>query len=174
MIRFGDRRLPERFWSKVQARKASDLVRSHCWIWTANSTPKYGRFWLGKAGVLAHRHAYEVLVGPVPKGLQLDHLCRVKLCVRPTHLEPVTNAENLTRALVALRGEVCPKCGTPYEGRSRRCKPCVRAYKTEWARQERERHPERQRERNRRYYEKMMSTPEGRERLAAKQRNRHN
>lgn len=63
------------------------------------STKGYG--WLAKDGgrVLAHRAAYELLVGPIPDGLTLDHLCRNTKCCNPSHLEPVTNSENVRRAL---------------------------------------------------------------------------
>ena len=47
----------------------------------------------------AHRFAYEMLVGPIPEGLDLDHLCRVRHCVNPNHLEPVTRSENLRRGI---------------------------------------------------------------------------
>ena len=59
----------------------------------------YGTFWDGERKRLAHVVAYELFVGPVPDGRELDHLCRVPACVRPTHLEPVTHAENLRRGL---------------------------------------------------------------------------
>lgn len=47
--------------------------------------------------VVAHRFAYELLVGPIAQGMTLDHKCRTRLCVRPDHLEPVTNRENVLR-----------------------------------------------------------------------------
>ncbi len=53
--------------------------------------------------ILDHQFFYRLPVGPVPEGLELDHLCRVKLCVRPEHLEPVTHPENMQRALEGLR-----------------------------------------------------------------------
>jgi hypothetical protein len=66
-----------------------------CWLWTAGKqTHGYGTVWHKGRKCLAHRVAYELLVGPVPGGLELDHLCRVPACVNPDHLEPVTHAEN--------------------------------------------------------------------------------
>ena len=85
--------LYQRFWAKVNKTDT-------CWLWTAATTKGYGKInsggGLGKM-LLAHRVAYEMLVGPIPEGLQLDHLCRVTLCVNPKHLEPVTNRENVLR-----------------------------------------------------------------------------
>jgi hypothetical protein len=61
---------------------------------------------------LAHRVIYEYLVGPIPDGLSIDHLCRVRHCVNPAHLEPVTHRENV------LRGQA----PTAVNGRKTRCK----------------------------------------------------
>lgn len=70
-----------------------------CWRWTgALYENGYGAFWLNGRNVRAHRFAYELLVGPIPEGLDLDHLCRNRPCVNPTHLEPVTRQTNLRRA----------------------------------------------------------------------------
>ncbi len=87
-------RLDDRFWSKV------DRQVDGCWVWTAALTAGYGSFGV-RHGVVrrAHRLAYEYLVGPIPEGLQLDHLCRNRACVRPDHLEPVTCRENLLRGV---------------------------------------------------------------------------
>lgn len=118
--------LPDRFWSKVNKTET-------CWLWTgALGRNGYGQFfWDGQARA-AHRLAYEDLVGPIPKGLQLDHLCRVRHCVNPAHLEPVTARENMLRgeSLQAhnAKKELCPKCGGPYSPEvstgARRCTPC--------------------------------------------------
>lgn len=71
-----------------------------CWIWTGVKHKKwgYGRFSINHQYVQAHRWSYAHFVGPIPAGLHIDHLCRVTSCVRPTHLEPVTPAENNRRA----------------------------------------------------------------------------
>ena len=89
-----DARLSSRFWSKV-ARGTDDA----CWVWQASRANKtYGGFRLTKTKLArAHVFAYEQTHGPVPDGLELDHLCRNRLCVNPAHLEPVTRLENTLR-----------------------------------------------------------------------------
>lgn len=81
-----------RFFDKVDA-------LGDCWEWTGyRKSDGYGRFSPAQhKSTLAHRHAYETLIGPIPPGLVLDHLCRNHGCVNPDHLEPVTQAENLRR-----------------------------------------------------------------------------
>lgn len=71
-----------------------------CWTWTgAVQSRGYGSIANGRGGTTqAHRRAYMELVGPIPAGLTIDHLCMNKLCVNPEHLEPVTGAENTRRA----------------------------------------------------------------------------
>lgn len=83
-----------RFWAKVDK---GDSPES-CWLWTAYVSPDgYARFWVSPVKRLAHRVAYIDAVGQIPDGLQLDHLCKVRHCVNPTHLEPVSEAENKAR-----------------------------------------------------------------------------
>jgi hypothetical protein len=81
----------DRFWEKVDA-------SGDCWEWTANRHSQgYGKFNLQGKTVMAHRVAWELLVGPIPEGLTIDHLCRNEPCVNPDHLEPVTMQANLLR-----------------------------------------------------------------------------
>lgn len=69
--------------------------KTPCWVWQRSLSPKgYGTCWHGSA----HRYYYQQAKGPIPDGLQLDHLCRVRACVNPDHLEPVTNVENVRRS----------------------------------------------------------------------------
>ena len=82
----------ERFWEKVDVRGPQD-----CWNWKAAQDHNgYGSF-KTEHSTRAHQWAYMHLVGPVPEGFVLDHLCRTQSCVNPAHLEPVTNQENLAR-----------------------------------------------------------------------------
>jgi len=69
-----------------------------CWEWKGYKRPDgYGSIWNGETNVLAHRYSWELARGPVPDGLGLDHICRNRACVKPTHLEPVTQSTNLSR-----------------------------------------------------------------------------
>lgn len=73
--------------------------RKECWPWLGHTDPKgYGRFKTGGKYHSAHRMAYELLVGPIPLGLTIDHLCRNHSCVNPYHLEVVSLRENILRS----------------------------------------------------------------------------
>lgn len=119
----------ERFWAMV------DKLPGHgpygtCWEWTG-ACSEYGSFRVGRRNLGAHRLSYEDIVGPIPPGLELDHLCMNKLCVNPAHLEPVTRAENLRRArLAGLTRQKRTECflGHPIVERSERrfCEVCNR------------------------------------------------
>lgn len=132
---------PARFWAKV-------IKTETCWLWTGGHG-KYGHgVFIPKTRnepiMGAHRWSWESVNGPIPPGLVLDHLCRVPACVRPDHLEPVTQAENVRRAphlggAQNRRKTHCPK-GHPYSGDNllrwgdmsrRRCRQC------EWERRHR-------------------------------------
>lgn len=83
----------DRFWAKV-----SQLTG--CWEWIGSLTPAgYGSYWLDGSLYAAHRVAYEFAAGPIPAGLVIDHKCRNRKCVKPSHLEPVTMRENILRGI---------------------------------------------------------------------------
>lgn len=98
--------------------KVSPEPNSGCWLWTACANELgYGFFtWKGYSE-RAHRVAYELFVGPIPEGTELDHLCRLPSCVNPQHLEAVTHRVNMLRGYGVsgrnARKTHCPK-GHPY------------------------------------------------------------
>ena len=117
--------LADRFWAKVEKTDA-------CWLWRgATGRSGYGNF-RGRDGrmEIAHRVAYELSVGPIPTGLTLDHLCRVRQCVNPAHLEPVSGVENTRRGGNAAKThcihghEFSPE--NTHHGRQRTCRTCLR------------------------------------------------
>jgi hypothetical protein len=132
----------ERFWGKVDKDgplPATFRNRGPCWIWTAGATKQgYGMFHPTKRTfALAHRYAYEQLKEPIPVGLVIDHLCRVRRCVNPSHLQPVTMGENTLRGLsVSTFNRLKTHCpvGHPYDAAntyvsrrgSRICRACAR------------------------------------------------
>jgi hypothetical protein len=69
----------------------------------------YGRVWLYGGMVLAHRASFEAFVGPIPEGMEIDHLCYVPSCVNPEHLEPATRAENNRRKWTKWRNDSDPE-----------------------------------------------------------------
>ena len=136
----------DNFWSKFDRTGPDVLGLGPCWNWqgAVQKHNGYGRLTTRsytkgqKRSFAAHRLAYELVNGPVPEGLQLDHLCRNRICGNPTHLEPVTMRENLMRGetlAAQLSSQTACKHGhefTPentYRRRdgSRNCKTCVRA-----------------------------------------------
>jgi hypothetical protein len=86
-----------------------------CWLWRGGMASGYGRVRYRRRQWPAHRLLYEWMGGPVPPGLDLDHLCRQPLCVRPDHLEPVSRRENLRR-------------GNGWAGRKARQTACVHGH----------------------------------------------
>ena len=124
----------ERFWKHVD--KSGD-----CWLWTGGLTPEgYGKFWLNGKHVGAHRVAYALATGGLPdRERHLDHLCRVRHCVRREHLEPVTVRETLMRGPTTLAAVNAAKthCRNGHEftdantyrapGGQRMCRECMRA-----------------------------------------------
>ena len=84
-----------RFWEKIS------VTPNDCWEWNAslNGDNGYGLFWTGERTQVAHRFLYETIIGSVPVGFELDHLCRNKRCVNPSHLDVVTRSENTKRGI---------------------------------------------------------------------------
>jgi hypothetical protein len=103
-----------------------------CWLWRGQVNNKgYGLFWLNGSKRAAHVVSFLLHGGHIPDGLELDHLCRVTLCVRPDHLEPVTHAENQRRMGLARTQCIHGHPYTPentYRGSNgrRRCRECAR------------------------------------------------
>lgn len=125
-----------RFWIKV-FRRADDA----CWLWLAGrDSTGYGQFWLDGGHRQAHIVAYELLVGPVPAGHELDHVaargCLHRHCVNPAHLEPVLHVENVRRGRVGETNRTKTHCPENhplsgenlYEAQGRRhCRACRKA-----------------------------------------------
>lgn len=152
----------DRFWSKVQK-------KSTCWNWTGSlSGNGYGAFWVEGRTVIAHRWAYEALVGPIPDGLEVDHLCRNRACVNPEHMEPVTARENIMRGMgVTAINAAKTHCKHGHEftnkntyidpsmnGANRACKTCRKYRLQEWRKLK-------QKNRNDNYEEKEIKEDQG-------------
>lgn len=126
----------ELFWRHVDRCGPDD-----CWLWHGAHTGNgYGRFDTD-GHYLAHRFSYELHKGPIPYGLVIDHLCRVRNCVNPAHLEAVTQRENIIRGELGKEREKSTHCGNGHEytsentywhqrkgkrGRFRTCIACLR------------------------------------------------
>lgn len=112
-VRIGTDSIGRPIWRRVEDPLAKLLARSvagpnSCLIWTgARSDTGYGSITANGMRHLTHRLAYELLVGPIPDGAHIDHLCRVRACCNPHHLEPVTPGENTRRGEPANRTR-CP------------------------------------------------------------------
>lgn len=125
--------------------KIAPAAPDECWLWTGATAgrpgARYGRIYAGERteagnprGAQAHRVAYELFVGPIPKGLEIDHLCRTTLCVNPAHLEPVTYKENQRRGNSPManqarqthckRGHALDETNTYVWHNLRRCRRC--------------------------------------------------
>lgn len=113
---------------------------SGCWLWVGQVTPAgYGK----AKNRSAHRSLYEIIKGPVADDLDLDHLCRVRSCVNPAHLEPVSTKENIRRGIRGVLTTHCPQ-GHPYDALNtryfrgyRRCRECGRSFMRSYMRKRR-------------------------------------
>ena len=127
---------PERFFDKVD-------TSGSCWMWRGYTvmgrTHRYGQFTIGRKSQLAHRYVYELLIGPIPEGFQVDHLCFQTLCVRPSHLEAVTPQVNTLRSNgitaknarkeACKRGHLFDEANTYMSRDGKRvCRTCKNAY----------------------------------------------
>jgi hypothetical protein len=141
--------LPDRIRKKIQFGPPEE-----CWPWIgAKRVSGYGKLRMGGKEFYAHRVIYELLIGPIPKGLQIDHLCRNRACVSPYHLEIVTPKMNIQRGIpFRQRTTHCPQ-GHPYtpentylyhkdgrpRGAYRQCRACALERAQKWAENNRER-----------------------------------
>lgn len=137
-MEIGNESLPERFWNKVKQGEGG------CWLWTAAVNPKgYGQFYWEGCMRLAHTVSYKA-VYPVVDGYTIDHLCRVRRCCNPAHLEAVPHVVNVRRGQGSASRTHCPK-GHPYTGENlhvqsngaRRCLTCRRAHSRAYQRRKR-------------------------------------
>ena len=121
------------------------VVKSNngCWIWNGANTRGYGLFYYRGHSIQAHRFIYRVVLGTIPSGYYIDHLCKISSCVNISHLEPVTPWENTLRSTNWLaeraRATTCPKghkwdITNTYWHRGRQCRIC----KITWQRNKRQ------------------------------------
>lgn len=142
-------KLPDNIRSRIQVLPAS----GSCWIWTGQrNMGQYGTLYWDRKQRVASRLIYELLVGPVPDGLELDHLCRVRHCVNPDHLEPVTRRENVMRGIGVtsmnarkthcMHGHEFTTENTYLDRKGQRsCKTCLRRTRAEYKARLRESKP---------------------------------
>ena len=127
----------ERFCSRIELGPVSDRRPDlgHCWLWTGAKGVQGTRPYIntGCKVELAYRYSYSIFRGPLTGGLTIDHLCMVSLCVKPSHLEEVTNEVNVLRSAQTYRKTHCPK-GHPYDlfntytppgTTHRQCRTCI-------------------------------------------------
>lgn len=129
MRRTDETNIQQRLWDRIEPEPMSG-----CWLWMGARSRdyEYGEIRIGKTRRV-HILVYELLVGPVPDGCELDHVCRVRPCVRPSHLEPVPHRINVLRgtspaaqhatAIMCKRGHSLADAYV-YDGGRRRCRVC--------------------------------------------------
>lgn len=126
--------IAERFWRQVDTTGGSHA----CWPWLGHQNGHgYGRFSVASKQPVAHRYAYEAVVGEVPPGMVLDHICKTRHCVNPSHLEAVTQDENLARGSrgryrqECQRGHTYTEESTGHDHGRRYCRICANARRRE-------------------------------------------
>lgn len=129
----------ERFFAKVKVNE-----KTNCWEWTASRTcTGYSRFHLEKKWRAAHRVSYEWFIGEIPADKEIDHLCRVRHCVNPEHLEAVSHRANTLRGETipakhvakthCPQGHIYDKANTYIDPKGRRnCRICSREKTNHW------------------------------------------
>lgn len=141
-----DRTPEERFWSFVDKDGPVpdyEPLLGPCWVWTGGLAEGYGAFSLEGRQIRAHRVAYIWLAGEIPEDCELDHLCRVRRCCNPAHLEPVSHLINVHRGTspwaINAAKQRCGTCGFPYDAENtywyeggRYCRNCMRRRNREW------------------------------------------
>lgn len=128
----------QRFWARVDKTDT-------CWLWNRvyKGNSGYGTLSINGKETRAHRFSYETFVGPIPKGMTIDHLCRVRNCVNPEHLEPVTPRENTLRGTAPSafnKTKTHCKKGHLFAGNNlyvnprgdRNCKTCKAIWQKDW------------------------------------------
>lgn len=127
----------------IVARMSDKLtITDTCWLWSGAKRKGYGQIKGSDHRTrYAHIEMYKHFVGPIPLGLELDHICNTPACVRPSHLEPVTHSENIRRSgtrniMLAkaakthcVRGHPLSGDNLQIRGHSRRCRTCDRTYR---------------------------------------------
>lgn len=132
--------------TKLFADKVLIGATTECWVWIGSTDSGYGQLQRKGKRLQAHRFAYELLVGPIPEGLTLDHLCRTRNCVNPIHVEPLSRGDNTRRAApYRVANKIMCKFGHPLSGENlkievhngqsrRRCLSCAREASARWRR----------------------------------------
>lgn len=123
-----------RFFEKIEISTTRFYNGTACWEWTGSKTNGYGQFRPdGRRGAKRsspHQYAYEAFIGPIPEGMEPDHLCQNRSCGNPLHLEAVTHEENMRRVSKrrthCKQGHELTEENTSYAGGLRRCKQCGR------------------------------------------------
>lgn len=126
--------IPSRLWERIEVNEDTG-----CWLWIGSCYRNgYSQIWNGSRPSLGHRFVYECVVGKIPAASEIDHLCRVRNCLRPEHLQAVSHRENVLRSFAPTAVNAakthCPK-GHPYTPENtyrrpadgkRRCRECGR------------------------------------------------